>query len=350
MTMQARRRDGKGVAAWLAFAVASASAGVLAGCGSTSGGGGSPDTGTTPPVDASFHLDTGIDATQAHDVISIFGGDTGLPDVGVDSPTEPDGVAPGDSGDKDGGIDAGVHDTGAPNDTGTKDTGTKDSGGKDTGGTCTPVTVPSGTGGFPACAAPVSNMCGPGSTAGFTATAPAPATPTNKCTSQQVQAVYDGCLGPSSSNNACMLVDTNCYDCVFNGTIANPGLPWGPLVAADDMIVNLNIGGCLQLLEPCNVTCANALNEDLECEQKACGTNCPITDDAGSDTAYGNCVSAIDNCYTSASGQGCGSYSVGTSCASSITGSAHPGSVCFANPDNFEAGFLAIVPLFCSAP
>ena len=343
--MQARRRDGKGVSEGLALAFAV----VLAGCGSTSGGGGNPDTGTTPPVDASVH-DSGSDVTQGHDVISIFGGDTGLPDVGVDSPTAPDGTSPADAGDRDGGMDTGAHVDSGSNDSGSKDSGMKDSGGKDTGGTCTPVTVPSGTTGFPTCAAPVSGACGPGSTVGFTATAPTPATPINSCTSQQLQAVYDGCLGPSSSGTACNATDTACYNCIFNGTIANPGLPWGPLVAADDMIVNLNIGGCLQLLEPCNAACAKALNEDLQCEQKACGTNCPITNDAGSDTAYGNCQTAIDNCYTPANGQGCGVYSVGTSCADSITGSGHPGSVCFANPDNFEAGFLAIVPLFCSAP
>ncbi len=219
--------------------------------------------------------------------------------------------------------------------------------GPDTGPVgCVAVTVPSGNGGASTCAAPVSGTCGPGSLTGFVATAPPPtAMHQGVCSTAQAQAVYDGCLGPASTNVTCTAAanaNGACYACVFTQETA---AVWGPLVTTAGGVANLNVGGCLTLLEPCNAACAATLEMDLQCEDRACGANCPITSDPASSTAYSGCSSTIDSCDPG----GCATYFYGTSCASDVVGAAHPGAVCFTSQANFEAAYLAIVPVFCGS-
>jgi hypothetical protein len=99
-------------------------------------------------------------------------------------------------------------------------------------------------------------------------------------------------------------------------------------------------------MEPCNTKCAATFENDLECELAACETNCPVNTQA-QETAYNTCATTADGCDPG----GCYEYANGQNCASAITGSSHPGSVCFANEGDteqaFEAQFLAIVPIFC---
>jgi hypothetical protein len=327
------------------------------------GFGGGGDAGYVPDV---VIVHAGSDASDAtmpgqHDVRSIFGGgDTGQGPS--DAPATRDGspgqdVASQDSAHTDGpstatGQDGAAKDAESDrqaNDSGTKDSGTKDSGTKESGAndsatkdasSCTTVNVPSGTGGAGACPAPVTGSCAPGTLAGFVPTAPPPTGASQgACTPDLIQAVYDGCLGPSSSNTACTNADPtgNCYRCIFTDQV---NTSWGPIVSAGGL-AQINTGGCLELLEPCNSACATAIEEDLQCEQYACGTNCPITTQA-STTAYGNCANSIDSCDPN----GCAAYAVGAECAGNVIGS-HPGTVCFENENNFEAAFLAIAPIFC---
>jgi hypothetical protein len=335
----------------------------LAACGSsTASNGGDAGPGPTPTADtgADVAADT---STGTRDATSIFGfGDSSTPgtdtgtgdDAGTDAPLDAPLDVTGDAS----GTDA-TADTSSPVDstTPTPDATTTpdsaadapvDTGAKDTGaGGCQAVTVPTGNGGAMACAAPVTGTCGPGSLAGFTATSPPPTgLHQGKCTPAQSQAVYDGCLGANATNVTCTAaVNANgaCYACIFTDQSASS---WGPVVNTAGNVANLNVGGCLTLLEPCNAACGATLEEDLECEEFACGTNCPITSSAASSTAYAGCASSIDSCDPN----GCATYFYGTSCASSITGPNHPGSVCFASQNSeaaFRAAFLGIVPVFC---
>jgi len=332
------------------------------------GGGADAGSGVQPAVDAGRAGSDAGDATTAarRDATSIFGsGDSGGGPT-ADGPTMTDAVGAASDGEaidgaaghadaaRDG---AAAGEAGAPvGDGGTRDGGSTDSAGKDSAATdgsakdgaskdsatsCTAVTVPSGTGGAGACGTPVTGSCGPGKLpTGFAPTATPPTAVQNVCTPAQIQSIYTDCL----AGGTCGEADADnpafpCYGCIFTDATASS---WGPIVSAGGL-ANLNLGGCLQLLEPCNAACATALEEDFKCEQAACATNCPIAG-ASDVTAYNNCSNTVDNC---SGANGCVDYAYGSSCASAVTGAAHPGSVCFANQGNFEQAFLAIVPVFC---
>ena len=222
--------------------------------------------------------------------------------------------------------------------------GGRDGGAKDTGSaSCTVVAVPTSTAGLGACAAPVSGTCGPGSLAGFV---PEPVPPTGAaqglCSPSQLQSLFNGCLGPSATDATCTTAANAamaCYNCAFTDQGA---AEWGPLVMSLDGIATVNTGGCLELLEPCNSACAATFEEDLECEQAACASNCPVSDSA-SLMAYSNCANTIDDCAPN----GCATYSVGNVCSDNLIGAGHPGAVCFQNAGDFEAQFLAVGAIFC---
>jgi len=317
----------------------------LAACSTSNG---APDSGmvmTTP--DAGQHLDTGSDSSDAtsmtqRDVVSIFG-DTGMtnPDVGAGDATldvtmHPDVVSSSDGG----------HDGTTPKDGGTKDSSSKDTGPmKDAG--CVPVTVGTGTTGANTCSAPVTGSCAPGSLATFTPKAPPPTPVQNVCTAAETQAIYSGCLDPmTSSTAACNATDDACYTCIFGsltGAATENAATWPPIVSGSNMIVSLNFGGCLTLLEPCNTKCAATLESDIECELAACEVNCGTVTTAAEVMAYSACTEKVDGCDPG----GCYQYYLnGQSCASQITG---PGTACLGHltDGNFEAGFLAVVPVFC---
>ncbi len=327
----------------------------LIGC-SASTSGGSTDSGTvgTPDVTHPKDVTSGVDVQVNRDVISISFSDTSMPppDATGDAPSKSDVVtsmeggphADGSSSDagKDGesaDAQAHAHDSGA-NDSGAKDTGTKD-----TSTTCTPVTVPTSTEGLTMCT-PVTGMCGPGNTSSFTPNAAPPTPPdTTVCKAGQLTAIYNGCLAGSGSDTACTAAaqaNMDCYNCVF--TDSTTAATWGPVVSGSNQLANLNYGGCLQLLEPCNAPCAQAIVDNLECQLAACETNCSVAQGTQQEiTAFGNCATAADNCLPPS----CGMLGVETECIQSITGPDHPGSVCFADQSFDLPGFLTVAKLFC---
>jgi hypothetical protein len=307
----------------------------LPACGGSTNDGGSGDSGmTSPPPDATvFNVPDAIDGNDAR--IIFGGGDTGGPDATMSSdgtvPDGPssDGTTTGDSATSEGGTMEGGTMEGGPKESGTKDTSTP----VDTGPppACTTVTVDMTTTGDSMCPAPVTGSCGAGSIT-VTPTAHLPtAAKQGVCTAAEMQTLFNNCL--NGGTGAC--TQDPCYKCIFTDQAA---AAWGPVVLSTDNLAQMNVGGCLQLLEPCNSACAATFEEDLECEQEACGTNCPITT---STTGYNNCAMSVDSCVP-----GCASYYAGTGCQGQITGAGHPGSVCFASTD-FQTQYNTIVPLFC---
>jgi hypothetical protein len=336
----------------VALLVVAASAGVFA-CGAAVNN--DVDAGDSTTQGQDVTQPPGSDASDAtttspNDVRSIFGGDTGGPDataVGdgdVDGTltdgTTPDGASSGDGGDAtsshhdSGGKETGVPETSTPQDTGTTAEG----------GVCVVVSVPTDTSGEGTCS-PVTTGCGPGNVSGFTPK-PHPTTVAapykGSCTAAEIDTVYQQCFNGGTGCTSTL----PCYACIFSSVGA---AAWGPTVvvpndSAQYSLVELNVGGCLDLLEPCNAPCAYALENQSACEYAACGTNCPITSNAASTTDYDNCATTIDTCAPN----GCATYSVGAACASSILpGPDHPGNVCFANEANFELQFDAISAVFC---
>jgi hypothetical protein len=197
-----------------------------------------------------------------------------------------------------------------------------------------------GTGGAHLCSSVDAGACGPASLAAFTATAPPPALAQQACTSTQLQNIYNDCLnGGTCTESGVGDPAFGCFSCIFTHQTDST---WGPIVLSPESIANINLGGCLTLLEPCNAPCGATFEQDLQCEEAACGAACASTETT-SLTDLNNCIAAIDSCDPG----GCALYSNGTSCVTEITGAGHPGSVCFASPGNFEAAFLTVSGVFC---
>jgi hypothetical protein len=332
--------------ALLAALLASASigcGGATASAGVDSGNGPPPGQDVTQPPtsDAS-------DATTApNDVRSIFGnGDTGSDatisgDTGVDGTlTDGGGTQDGPSGDggdatvsrDSGGGDTGV-DVGVPQDTGTTAEG----------GVCVVVPVTTDTSGEGTCTFASGGMCGPTNVSSFTPKAhpPSVAAPyKGSCTAAQIDTVYQDCF---VSGTGCAST-LPCYSCIFSSIGAST---WGPAVVipnttAQDSLVEMNVGGCLELLEPCNAPCAYAVENQSACEFASCGTSCAISSNSMTITDYDNCAQSIDTCAP----DGCATYSVGSSsCTGLVSGSNHPGSIC--NTADFQTQFEAISAVFC---
>jgi hypothetical protein len=137
------------------------------------------------------------------------------------------------------------------------------------------------------------------------------------------------CLAFQTANVACAAcLDSNSTDPT-----------WGPLVNWSG-VVDINIGGCLQLLAPSETACALALQTADVCPHVACDAVCPVTEtDADSFTEWKVCAAA-------ASADACASFIADSNCVA--TDDAAAGTPCNESPSaTFDTLFLQIAPLFC---
>jgi hypothetical protein len=250
-----------------------------------------------------------------------------LPDTSPDNSAANDSTAP-----EGGGIDV------LPNDAGTDSTSSGD------GSTCVTVTTGTGANDGGTCPAPVNGTCGMGSLSGFTPTwIPPSGYHQGKCTLAEIQTVFDDCWGTNADPIACANDQgSGCYACLVTEELGSSA--YGPLIATqNDALVNINVAGCLALLEPCNQACATAIADDFACDNAACEANCPVN----SQTSYNRyvaCEATADGCKT-----GCDTYATeATQCTSQILGAQHPGSICMsANHQAFTDYYAAVAPVFC---
>jgi hypothetical protein len=128
-----------------------------------------------------------------------------------------------------------------------------------------------------------------------------------------------------------------CQDCLVTPVSA---ATWGAVIQFGPT-VSLNVGGCIEMLDPgpSGVACATSVQQADDCEHKACDATCPVTDDA-SFANWKACVSA------SASGT-CASYTAAAACASRQELDAGPAARCI-NAPTFQDQFTAIGQVFCS--
>ena len=161
----------------------------------------------------------------------------------------------------------------------------------------------------------------------------------NACAPGATQRIYNDCFASDTCPEATPgATDFSCYSCIFANS-SQSSSQWGPVVSTPQNIAYINVGGCITLLEPCNTECAAAFEDEIGCEEAACGAS------YGNDTGnqYNDCSEAADLCDPG----GCFLYFNATSCESDLTGSSHPASVCVANLANFEANFLTVAGVFC---
>jgi hypothetical protein len=302
----------------------------------------SPDTGVmndAPPGTDAPRLggDGGsTDAKPGSDAASQDGtGDSTKPDSEGDAAAETD--SPSDV------ADTSTKDTlpDSPPDTASKDTSTP----PDTGSTCVPVTLNDGANDGGACPAPVTGTCGMGDIAGFSPTwIPPSGYEQGLCTPTQIDDIYDGCLASGATTATCTAAESaapGCYSCIFTMEGSSPA---GPILETNNGVLEVNQAGCIALLEPCNLTCAEELSASVQCEDDACETNCPVTDTTSLDN-FETCEETAASCDPN----GCDTYATEAACSTELTGSTHPASVCVSGT-TFEDLYNAVVPLFCGSP
>jgi hypothetical protein len=176
----------------------------------------------------------------------------------------------------------------------------------------------------------------------------AQATQPSACNELLLNDYYASCLGPSSSQNACDQswgagedpAHATCQTCILTPASASV---WGPLVdygtggdGGAGGTVSVNVAGCVEILDPSQLTCAMSVQLADECQHAACDPGCPVSDTA-SFADWQACIAA------SAQG-GCLAYLQSAACVNAED--AGPAAACVTG-QTFEDEFLAIAAVFC---
>jgi hypothetical protein len=190
------------------------------------------------------------------------------------------------------------------------------------------------------CAPPPPGTCGPGDVSTFQPTwHPPTGAHQGLCTSTQISAYYTACLDPNATTSTCQsfqLSNAACAACISTDDTASS---YGPLInKANVGIVTINVGGCIALLEPCNLECAQAYMANDECTESSCAPNCQVFDQLSFDD-YIACTQTADTC-------GCTTENTRAQCANLLTGSTHPAETCITAPD-FQTFYQQVAPIFC---
>lgn len=195
----------------------------------------------------------------------------------------------------------------------------------------------SGTGASTADASSAST-CAPADVSTFTAAWKGPtALAQHKCTQAQIDAYYTDCLASTATNATCAPHGTGpdlpCSQCILTPDTA---ATLGPIIEKEGL-VNANIAGCIAAVQSdtAGTGCGGKVQATSQCDDKACGANCPVTDDT-SFKAYQQCVSDAEM-------GGCASYVTAAACTMSLTGAA---ATCVSGM-TFQDTYNAIVPKFC---
>lgn len=218
---------------------------------------------------------------------------------------------------KDGGSDAG----GPATDAGHHDSG----GGGGWGDSGSPSPTDSGArDGGPA--------CGPQSVSTFTPTwhPPAPAH-RGDCTAQQLTDFYNACFGPSATSSTCSAfmnapadAGPSCARCAmsqvsdstYSAVVSSSNLSW------------INVSGCIDVLDPGALSCAQSVQANDQCEFAACGS----------------CGAAYDTCTAAADQGGCKPYATAAACSEAL---ADAGAVSPCIAPDFASAFVKVGMVFC---
>jgi hypothetical protein len=154
------------------------------------------------------------------------------------------------------------------------------------------------------------------------------------CTAQDLSD-YDGaCLNNATRTQAaCTAFATSRATCLACLESKYTDMTWGPLVSYSG-VVNLNLGGCVAIVDPAGAACAQKVQDYDQCVHTACDGVCPVNSPAA--------FQLWQQCQTIASQQACGMYSTAANCLANDTAAA----VCN-NAGGFDAAFMAVAPLFC---
>ncbi|HEY1695409.1 MAG TPA: hypothetical protein VGL81_28885 [Polyangiaceae bacterium] len=159
---------------------------------------------------------------------------------------------------------------------------------------------------------------------------------------------FASCLGPSSSSDTCEqnwgagedAAHATCQNCILTPSSATL---WGPLVdystgsdGGAGGTVAINVAGCVEILDPSQLSCAMSVQLADECQHAACDTVCPVADMA----SYDDWVACID-----ATAQGeCLMYLQSAACVNAED--AGPAAACVTG-QTFQDEFFSIATVFC---
>ena len=154
---------------------------------------------------------------------------------------------------------------------------------------------------------------------------------------------YDtSCFGTSTSAPAaCTAFQTAHPACVACLNSSSTDATWGPLVNWSG-VVNVNVGGCLQLVAPSEAACALAVETSEECPHVACDAVCPVTPSNPSS------FTEWQQCATEASADACVPFITPSNCLANDEAAAS--TVCDAGANvTFDELFLQIAPNLCGS-
>jgi hypothetical protein len=209
--------------------------------------------------------------------------------------------------------------------------------------TCKKIEVDAGVpDALPDAVCSVTGACTPDPLVGFKPTWVPPRAHEKSCTATEISDLYDSCFGRAETMTSCgvwMTAHPGCQACVYS---SSTDTAYGPVI--NDVISNLqtlNVGGCVALLEPCNLECAHGMQASEQCFEKACDSSCPpVTSEA----TYNQVVA----CQTSAETCPCQAYTeLLTQCEDTIAARASPAFTCVQANMVVPAAFKQMVSLFC---
>jgi hypothetical protein len=158
------------------------------------------------------------------------------------------------------------------------------------------------------------------------------------CTTALITEFYSDCL---AAGGACTMFNGGdpahqaCAKCL-QSQYSDPA--WGPLVYGTDNIVETNLAGCIDLLQPSAQPCALSLEAEDECEHAACDPVCNAASDPNFDQ-WVTCSSAANTC-------GCESWFQAATCVKGLAADAGPGAQCLVG-QTFQDYYYVVAPLFC---
>ena len=161
------------------------------------------------------------------------------------------------------------------------------------------------------------------------------------CNDAQIDAYYAACRGPAQTSAKCTAfghasANATCMTCMESSEAADH---YGVVVYDVDRNW-VNVAGCVALVEPCNVPCAQAITANLQCATTACDTYCSTA----TDTDIATCEEDAFSCAA------CEQFVPLSDCLSKINGPLHPAyDACVLGENGSQAQFTAIARLMCGA-
>jgi hypothetical protein len=164
------------------------------------------------------------------------------------------------------------------------------------------------------------------------------------CTSTQLSDYFTACQAAAATTQSCdawKQVPGNmaCSGCVE--TPSNAGAYGAIISYANVNLDQINLAGCIALVEPCNQPCSAAILAQLQCENAACTS--PFCADFAS---YQTCAGQADTCAD------CSGFVSAADCQAQLAASAsqHPAvSACNLGAASFQDFFTTIATLMCGS-